>query len=98
MARAVEAAGRAAPATGGSVSSAKRQMRFGFQKRRKIMVQRSEKSPAVMSTKLLSMWLDQKNCMEPKEIPTTRIAGRTSNVAFHGPIARPRQQGTQMAA
>src|SRR6266849_1677830 len=83
MARAVAAAGTAAPATGGSVSSAKRQMRLGFQKSRKIMVQRSEKSPAVMSTKLLSMWLDQKNCMDAKEIPTTRMAGRTSNVSLH---------------
>src|SRR5260370_35425840 len=97
MARAVAAAGTAAPATGGSVSSAKRQMRFGFQKRRKIMVHRSEKRPAVMSTRLLSMWLDQKNCIDAKEIPTTGIAGETSNVSFHGTKARPSQKGTMMA-
>src|SRR5712692_4673827 len=86
-----------APPGTSSESSANRQMRFGFQKSRKITVQRREKRPAVMSTKLLSMWLDQKNCMDAKEIPTTRIAGRTSNVSFHGTMARTSQKGTMMA-
>src|ERR1700719_2142895 len=98
MARAVAAEGTAAAAaTGGSASSAKRQIFLGFQKSRKTTVHRSEKRPAVMSTKLLSMWLDQKNCMEAKEIPTTRMAGETSNVSFHGTMARTNQNGTMMA-
>src|ERR1700676_4057452 len=97
MARAVAAAGRVTPATGGSASSAKRQIFLGFQKSRKITVQRSEKRPAVMSTRLLSMWLDQKNCMEAKEMPTTRMAGRTSKVFFQGTMARTNQTGRMMA-
>src|SRR5437660_12042371 len=67
---------------------------FGFQKSRKTAVTTSEKSPAMMSTRLLSMWLAQKNCIEPNEIPTTRIAGVTSNVSFHPTTARTSQKGT----
>src|SRR6266436_9713459 len=72
-------------------------MRLGFQKSRKITVHNSENSPAVISTKLLSMWLDQKNCIEAKEMPTTRMAGSTSNVSFQGTMARTSQNGTMTA-
>src|SRR5882672_7406246 len=92
--RAVADVGRGAPSTGGSISSAKRHIFLGFQKSKKTMVQRREKRPAVMSTRLLSMWLDQKNCMEAKEMPTTRMAGSTSKVSFHGTMARTSQNGT----
>src|SRR5689334_15466969 len=50
-----------------------------------------------MSTRLLSILFDQKNCMEANEIPTTMIAGSTSKVSFHGTIARTSQNGTMMA-
>src|SRR5215469_2382485 len=67
---------RATAAAGTASSSSNRHIFFGFQKIRKSTVQSNEKRPAVMSTKLLSMWLDQNHCMEAKEIPTTRIAGK----------------------
>src|SRR5882762_9621419 len=95
--RAVADVGKGPPATGGSISSAKRHIFLGFQKRRKITVHRSEKRPAVMSTRLLSMWLDQKNCIEAKEMPTTRMAGSTSKVSFQGTMARTSQNGTMTA-
>ncbi len=60
-------------------------------------MQRSENRPAVISTRLLSIWLDQKNCMDANEIPTTRMAGKTSNVSFHGTMARTSQNGTMTA-
>src|SRR5262249_61639361 len=81
----------------GTASSEKRQILLGFQKIRNTAVHTSEKMPAVMSTRLLSMWLDQKYCMEAKEIPTTRMAGRTSKVSFHPTMARTSQKGTMMA-
>src|SRR6266403_5739501 len=59
-------------------SSANRQIRLGRQKRRNITVTTREKTPAAMSTRLLSTWLDQKYCMPAKDKPTTRIAGSTS--------------------
>ena len=78
----------------GPPSSSKRQIRFGFQKSRNTTVHSSENRPAVMSTRLLSMRFDQKNCMEAKEIPTTAMAGGTSNVSLHETIARTSQNGT----
>src|SRR5476649_121577 len=81
----------------GPPSSSNRHIRFGFQKSRNSTVQSRENSPAVISTRLLSILLDQKNCMEAKEMPTTRIAGRTSNVSFHETMARTSQNGTMMA-
>src|SRR6202040_724351 len=35
--------------------------------------------------------------MEAKEMPTTRMAGSTSKVSFHGTMARTSQNGTMMA-
>ena len=58
------------------------------------MVATSEATPAAMSTRLLSMWLDQKYCVPAKEMPTTRIAGRTSKVSAQLTIARTNQKGT----
>src|SRR6267378_2323900 len=75
-------------------SSANRQIRFGRQKRRNTKVATSEKTPAAMSTKLLSTWLDQKYCIPANDNPTTRIAGSTSNVSSQLTIVRTSQNGT----
>src|SRR5580658_8160004 len=77
-----------------SRSSGKRQMFLGFQKRRKIMVAMRETTPEAMSTRLLSMKLDQKNWVPAKETPTTRMAGRTSTVSDQLTMARTSQKGT----
>ena len=47
-----------------------------------------------MSTRLLSTWFDQKNCVKAKESPTTKIAGNTSNVSFQLAIVFTSQKGT----
>src|SRR6266436_7361616 len=75
-------------------SSANRQIRFGRQKRRKTTVTTREKTPAAISTRLLSTWLDQKYCIPAKDNPTTRIAGSTSNVSSQLTIVRTSQKGT----
>src|SRR5258708_15924401 len=75
-------------------SSAKRHMFFGFQNSKNTTVQPSEKRPAVISTRLLSILLDQNHCIAAKETPTTMIAGKTSNVSFQLTIARTNQQST----
>src|SRR5208282_1166329 len=85
------------PCSGVSGSSGNRQMRFGFQNLRKISVQIMETAPEVMSTRLLSMWLDQNHCVAEKETPTTRMAGNTSNVSSQLTIARTNQKGTMIA-
>src|SRR5260370_22169693 len=66
------------PAVATAESSSKRQIFFGFQKSRNTTVHRSEKRPAVMYTRLLSILLDQNNFIEAKETPTTVMAGRNS--------------------
>src|SRR5258707_12780993 len=71
--RAAADVSRGAPSTGGSISSAKRHIFLGFQKSRKTTVHRSEKRPAGIYTRVLSMWVGQKNCMDAKEKPTTRM-------------------------
>src|ERR1700732_1852568 len=75
-------------------SYSKRQIFFGFQKWRKATVATIETAPATISTRLLSTWFDQKNWVNPKERPTTRMAGRTSNVSAHPPIVLTSQNGT----
>src|SRR5271157_3253415 len=69
-------------------------MRLGFQKIRKMTVQIMETAPDMMSTRLLSTWLDQNHCVAEKETPTTRMAGNTSNVSSQPTIARTSQKGT----
>src|SRR5713101_4965147 len=78
-------------------SSAKRQIFFGCQKRRKTSVAAMDTTPAAISTRLLSMWLAQNHCVAAKEPPTTRMAGKTSKVSFQLTIARTSQKGTMMA-
>src|SRR5713226_1748590 len=78
-------------------SSANRQIRFGRQKRRKTTVTTREKTPAAMSTRLLSTWLDQKYCIPANDNPTTRIAGSTSNVSSQLTMVRTSQKGTMTA-
>src|SRR6266446_5727457 len=79
------------------LSYSKRQILFGFQKWRKATVATIETAPATMSTRLLSTWFDQKYWVNPKERPTTRMAGRTSNVSAHPTIVRTSQNGTMTA-
>src|ERR1700732_5518666 len=78
-------------------SYSKRQIFFGFQKWRKATVATIDTAPATMSTRLLSTWFDQKNCVNPNERPTTRMAGSTSNVSLHPTMGRPSQKGTMTA-
>src|SRR5207245_8729249 len=75
-------------------SSANRQIRLGRQTRRKTTVNTREKIPAAISTRLLSTWFDQKNCIPANDNPTTRIAGNTSNVSSQLTIVRTSQKGT----
>ena len=53
-----------------------------------------ETTPPMMSTRLLSTWFDQKYCVRPKEKPTTKMAGATSQVSFQLTMARTSQNGT----
>src|SRR5258708_40019466 len=81
-----------------SSSSAKRQIFLGFHIHpRKITVQKREKRPEVMSTRLLSILLDQNHCMAAKETPTTAMAGATSKVSFQLTMARTSKKGTMTA-
>src|SRR5579859_387286 len=84
----------AAPETAVASSSENLQIFFGFQKSRNSTVQNREKRPAVMSTRLLSILLDQTNCMNAKDTPTTIMAGSTSKVSFQPTMARTSQKGT----
>src|SRR5439155_26383787 len=47
-----------------------------------------------MSTRLLSTWFDQKNCLKAKESPTTKIAENTANVSFQLAIVFTSEKGT----
>src|SRR5258708_2542293 len=78
-------------------SSAKRHMFFGFQNSKNTTVQPSEKRPAEISTRLLSILLYQNHCIAAKETPTTMIAGKTSNASFQLTMARTSQKGTMTA-
>src|SRR5207253_4179327 len=62
--------------------------------RRKIIVATIETTPPMISTKLLSTWFDQKNCVSANEKPTTTMAGSTSKVSRHPTIVRTSQKGT----
>src|SRR5947209_5479435 len=79
-----------------ALSCGNRHIRFGVQKIGKTVVNRRENDLAMMSTKLLCTGLAQKNCMEPKESPTTRMAGVTSKASLHPTMARTSQKGTMM--
>src|SRR5258706_16000829 len=78
-------------------SSAKRHIFLGFQKRRNTTVHSSENRPEVISTRLLSILLDQNHCMAAKDTPTTMIAGKTSKVCLQLTMARTSQKGTMTA-
>ena len=47
-----------------------------------------------MSTRFESTWFDHRYCVRLNESPTTRMAGRTSNVSAQPTIARTSQNGT----
>src|SRR5205809_3914592 len=77
-------------------SSSNLQTCFGRQNRRKATVATNETTPPAMSTRFESTWLDQRYCVTLKDVPTTRMAGSTSNVSAQPTIARTSQKGTMM--
>src|SRR6266540_3375850 len=85
-----------APAGAAAASPSNLQTRFGRQNRRKTTVASSETTPPAMSTRFESTWLDQRYCVTLNDTPTTRMAGRTSNVSAQPTIARTSQKGTMM--
>src|SRR6266699_2211035 len=85
-----------APAGAAARSPSNLQTRFGRQTRRKTTVASSEMTPPAMSTRFESTWLDQRYCVTLNDTPTTRMAGRTSNVSAQPTIARTSQKGTMM--
>src|SRR6266566_3559316 len=85
-----------APAGAAARSPSNLQTRFGRQNRRKTTVASSEMTPPAMSTRFESTWLDQRYCVTLNDTPTTRMAGRTSNVSAQPTIARTSQKGTMM--
>src|SRR5262249_52867516 len=77
-----------------AVSRANLHTRFGCQNLRNATVTASEATAAAMSTRLLSTLFDHKNWADANEIPTTRIAGSTSNVSAHPTKERTSQNAT----